>query len=112
VPDYSKVEREIVHLINVERIRNRLDSLVWNPQLDKAAKIQAVEMASERKMAHDLPGTTYPTLKDRIRYVGYGYRHIAENIAYGYPTATYAVGAWMNAPGHRANHLDRAVLAT
>src|SRR2546423_8126103 len=66
VPDYSKVEREIIHLVNVERIRNRLDTLVWNPQLDKAAKIQAVEMASERKMAHDLPGAPHPTLKDRV----------------------------------------------
>jgi uncharacterized protein YkwD len=112
VPDYSRVENDIIHLINVERIRNRLDTLVWNPQLDKAAKIQAVEMASERKMAHDLPGAPHPTLKDRAQFSGYLYRHLAENIAYGYPTATYAVGAWMNSPGHRANILDRAVIET
>lgn len=112
VPDYSKVEREILHLINVERLRNRLDTLVWNPRLDKAAKIQAVEMASERKMAHDLPGAPHPTLKDRVQFSGYRYSHIAENIAYGYPTATYAVGAWMNSPGHRANILDHELVET
>lgn len=111
-PSYAAVERELVHLVNVERMKNHLDTLKWNPALDKAAKIQAVEMAAERRMAHDLPGAEYPTLKDRIQHVGYGYRHLAENIAYGYPNAGIAVSAWMNSPGHRANILDRAVVET
>jgi uncharacterized protein YkwD len=98
--------------VNVERLKNRLDTLVWNPALDKAATIQAVEMAAERKMAHDLPGAAHPTLNDRIQFVGYRYRRIAENIAYGYPNAAYTVAAWMTSPGHRANILDRAVVET
>jgi uncharacterized protein YkwD len=110
--NYTQIERDVMHLVNLERMRRRLDTLRWNPQLDKAAKVQAVEMAAEHKMAHDLPGAAYPTLKDRIRYVGYGYRHIAENIAYGYPSADYTVAAWMKSSGHRMNILDRSSVET
>lgn len=110
--NYTQMERDIMHLVNVERTKSRLDTLRWNPQLDKAAKIQAVEMAAEHRMAHDLPGAKYPTLKDRIRFTGYGYRHLAENIAYGYPNAQYTVAAWMKSSGHRTNILDRASVET
>lgn len=110
--NYTQMERDIMHLVNVERMKSGLDTLRWNPQLDKAAKIQAVEMASEHRMAHDLPGAQYPTLKDRIRYAGYGYRHMAENIAYGFPNAQYTVAAWMKSSGHRTNILDRVSAET
>ncbi len=110
--DYSAIEREIMHRVNVERMRNHLDTLRWNPQLDQTAKIQAVEMAAERKMAHELPGARFPTLKDRIRHAGYSYRNLAENIAYGYPNAEYTVAAWMASPGHRTNILDRVSVET
>ena len=45
--NYSGVESEIMHRVNLERLKNHLDTLRWNPQLDKAAKVQAVEMAAE-----------------------------------------------------------------
>jgi len=112
VPEYDRIEREVIHFVNVERMRNHVDTLIFNPSLETAARVQAVQMASERKMAHDLPGAPHPTLRDRAQFSGYRYRHLAENIAYGYPTATYAVGAWMNSPGHRANILDRAAVET
>ncbi|MDQ6717846.1 MAG: CAP domain-containing protein [Gemmatimonadota bacterium] len=110
--NYTGVEREIIHLVNIERIKIRLDTLIWNPALDKAAKIQAVEMAAQRKMAHELPGARYPTLRDRISSTGYGYRHLTENIAYGFPGASGAVSGWMASPGHRANILDRVSVET
>lgn len=106
--NFTEIERDIMHLVNVERMKNKLDTLRWNPQLDKAAKIQAAEMAAEHRMAHDLPGAQYPTLKDRIRYTGYVYRHMAENIAYGYPDPQYTVAAWMKSSAHRINILDRS----
>ena len=109
---YSGIEREILQRVNVERRKQRLDTLVWNPALEQAARLQALEMAAEHTMAHDLPGAPYPTLKDRVRHVGYSYRHVTENIAYGYPTAAYAVGAWMSSAGHRANILDRVSVET
>jgi uncharacterized protein YkwD len=110
--NFSSVEREIFHYVNVERARNRLDTLVFNAALDKAAKIQATEMAAERKMAHELPGAAYPTLKDRAAHVGYGYRRIAENIAYGYPNARAVVDGWIKSPAHRANILYKGVVET
>lgn len=110
--NYTQIERDIMRLVNVERMRKRVDTLRWNPQLDKAAKVQAIEMAAEHRMAHDLPGAQYPTLKDRIRYAGYGYRHLAENIAYGFPSADYTVAAWMKSSGHRMNILDRSSAET
>lgn len=112
IPEFPTVEREIIRLVNVERRRNRLDTLVFNAALDKAARIQAVEMAAERKMAHELPGAPLPTLKDRARSAGYEYRQLAENIAYGYPSARGVVDGWMKSPPHRANILDRGVVET
>jgi uncharacterized protein YkwD len=112
VPEYDRIEREVIHLVNVERMRNGRDTLVLNQSLQKAATVQAVQMAARRKMAHELPGADYPTLGDRIRYAGYVYRRLTENIAYGYPTAANAVAAWMTSPGHRQNILDRGVRET
>ena len=112
VPDYTRIEGEIMHLVNLQRAGHGLDTLIWNAALDKAAKIQAVNMAGEGKMAHDLPNADHPTLKDRVTFVGYAYRRLAENIAYGYPDAHYAVDGWMASSGHRANILDRAVTET
>src|SRR5262249_52419968 len=38
--------------------------------------------------------------------VGYNFRYLGENIAYGFGTAQGVMTAWMNSPGHRANILD------
>jgi uncharacterized protein YkwD len=112
VVNFSTVESQILHFVNVERSRNGLDTLRWNAALDKMAKVQAVEMAAERKMAHELPDAAYPTLKDRAKYAGYGYRRLAENIAYGYPSARAVVDGWMRSPAHRANILNTGVVET
>ena len=110
--NYTAIERELMHRVNLERAKIRLDTLRWNAQLDKAAHVQAVQMAAEGKMAHDLAGAQYPTLRDRVRYSGYSYRHLAENIAYRYPGAAATVAAWMASPVHRANILDRVSYET
>lgn len=112
IQNYPTIEKEIIRLVNVERRRNRRDTLAYNAALNKAAKIQAVEMAGDRKMAHELPGTAFPTLKDRARGVGYPYRSLAENIAYGYPTARGVVDGWMKSRAHRTNILDRGAVET
>jgi len=106
VPTFSSVYSQILHYVNVQRARAGLDTLKWNSALDKMAKVQSVEMAAERKMAHELPGAPYPTLKDRARYAHYDYRRLAENIAYGYPNARIVVDGWMQSPVHRANILN------
>jgi uncharacterized protein YkwD len=71
-----------------------------------------MNMAALRTMAHELPTTEQPTLKDRITFVRYQYQHLTENIAFGFPDARNAVAGWMASPGHRTNILDRGVSET
>src|SRR6185437_12693088 len=82
---YSAAESRIFDLINSQRRRQGLRPLVYNPQLDRMAKIQAENMARYQKMAHVIPGASLPTLGDRANYVGYVYDRLAENVALGYP---------------------------
>jgi uncharacterized protein YkwD len=109
---FSATESRIFDLINAERRHQGLPALVYNPQLDRMAKIQARNMARFQKMAHVLPDADLPTLVDRSHYVGYQYGRIAENVALGYPNAETVVEGWMNSKGHRANILNREVIET
>src|SRR3979409_2613642 len=61
---YSATESRIFDLINAERRRQGLKPLVYNPQLDRMAKIQAENMARFQKMAHNIPESSLPTLGD------------------------------------------------
>jgi uncharacterized protein YkwD len=109
---YNATESRIFDLINAQRQHQGLRPLVYNPQLDRMAKIQAENMARYQKMAHVLPGANLPTLSDRAKYVGYVYGHIAENVALGFPNAETVVEGWMNSSGHRRNILDSDVVET
>jgi uncharacterized protein YkwD len=109
---YGKTESRIFDLINAERRHQGLAPLVYNPQLDRMAKIQAENMARFQKMAHTLPDAQLPTLVDRARYVGYSYGRLAENVALGYPNAETVVEGWMRSSGHRRNILDGGVVET
>jgi uncharacterized protein YkwD len=102
-------ESRIFRLVNGERRRQGLPDLVYNPQLDRMARIQAGNMARFQKMAHVIPESTLPTLTDRARETGYPYARLAENVALGYPNAETVVQGWMASKGHRANILQRDV---
>ena len=109
---YGATETRIFNLINQQRRARGLAALVFDAQLNRAAEIQAQNMASFEKMAHVLPGAKLPTLADRARYVGYPSGRIAENVALGYPNAETVVEGWMNSRGHRENILNREVMET
>jgi uncharacterized protein YkwD len=109
---YSATEGRIFDLINAQRRHQGLPALVYNPQLDRMAKIQAENMAHFQKMAHTLPDAQLPTLGDRAHYVGYPFGRLAENVALGYPSAESVVEGWMNSTGHRRNILSRDVSET
>jgi uncharacterized protein YkwD len=109
---YSATEGRIFDLINAQRRHQGLPALVYNPQLDRMAKIQAENMAHFQKMAHTLPDAQLPTLGDRAHYVGYPFGRLAENVALGYPSAESVVEGWMNSSGHRRNILSRDVSET
>src|SRR3954466_14337334 len=61
---FGPTESRIFDLINAERRHQGLPALVYNPQLDRMAKIQARNMARFQKMAHELPNADLPTLVD------------------------------------------------
>jgi uncharacterized protein YkwD len=105
-------EARIFWLVNAERRRQGLPDLVYNPQLDRMATIQAKNMARFQKMAHVIPESSLPTLTDRAHESGYPYARLAENVALGYPNAETVVQGWMASKGHRANILERDVAET
>jgi len=109
---YGATESRIFDLINAQRKHQGLQPLVYNPQLDQMAKIQAENMARFQKMAHTIPDANLPTLGARAKYVGYVYGRLSENVALGYPNAETVVEGWMNSSGHRRNILDRDVVET
>ena len=105
-------ESRVFDLINSERRRQGLPALVYNPRLDRMAKIQAQNMAHFQKMAHVLPESSLPTLTDRAHYVGYPFGRLAENVAFGFPNPETAVDGWMGSRGHRNNILNGEVVET
>jgi uncharacterized protein YkwD len=103
----ASVGEEIVARTNDERRRLGLSTLRRSAALMQAAQIQADQMAATGTMAHEIPGTRYPTLGARLAAVSYSARAAGENIAEGYADAATAVAGWMTSPGHRANITSR-----
>jgi uncharacterized protein YkwD len=90
--------RKQVRRINRARERNGLDPVRLHRCLtDKAAQPWARRMARTGDFRHQ---ELSDVQKDCSRFGWMG-----ENIAYGYPTASAVMEAWMNSSGHRANIL-------
>ena len=94
---------EIVVRTNTERQKLSLPVLSRNAALMNAAQLQANQMAGLNKMAHDLPGASFPSLSSRLDFVGYRMSASGENVAEGYPSPAAVVAGWMTSPGHREN---------
>jgi uncharacterized protein YkwD len=94
---------EIVVRTNAERIKLGLPALARNTALMQAAQLQADQMAALNKMAHTLPGASYPSPESRLDAAGYRMSASGENVAEGYPSAAAVVAGWMTSPGHREN---------
>jgi len=93
-------------LTNRERARASLTPLRRNADLTRAAQLQAEQMAAAGKLAHEVPGSRYPTLASRLRLVGYSYRAVGENVAEGYTSGAALMAGWMTSAPHRANVLS------
>ena len=72
-----------------------------NPQLRRAARTHAKDMAERDYFAHDDPDGLSPF--DRMRESGFQGCAMGENIAAGQPSAEAVVDDWLNSPGHCAN---------
>ena len=93
-------------LTNRERTRANLTPLRRSAELSRAAELQAEQMAAAEKLAHEVPGSRYPTLASRLKLVGYAYRSSGENVAEGYTSGAALMASWMTSPPHRANILS------
>jgi uncharacterized protein YkwD len=93
-------------LTNRERARASLTPLRRNPELARAAQLQAEQMAAAGKLGHEVAGSRYPTLSSRLRLVGYQYRAVGENVAEGYTSGAALMAGWMTSAPHRANILS------
>ncbi len=97
-------EKEVVRLVNEQRLQHGLQPLRENWELSRVARFKSQDMVDHRYFSHTSP--TYGTPFQMIRAFGLSFRTAGENIAYGQRTPQTVVNAWMNSSGHRANILN------
>lgn len=104
-------EKEILNLVNEIRIKHKLEPVVWQEDLARAARYHAQDMAFDDYMQH----ATYDLKNKRLvkvcgtfdrieKFIEMSY--LAENISAGRTTAKATVGSWMKSTGHRENILN------
>jgi uncharacterized protein YkwD len=103
----NSIERRAFDQTNLERVKNGLPALMWDPDLCRMARSQSERMAKQGYLSHSLDGLR---LRERARAVGIAhYTVLGENIAYNFgyeDPGGFAVERWMLSPGHRANILE------
>ena len=110
----SKLEREMVGLVNAQRAKNGLRALVWDDDLAAVSRAHSAEMRDKKYFSHDSPTPELKEPLDRYR-LGYGEtpQLVAENIYRIWGSRSFltandvadAHAALMKSPGHRANIL-------
>ena len=103
--EVKSIEAQVLSLTNAERAKNGLSALTMNWELARVARYKSQDMINKKYFSHDSP--TYGSPFDMIKSFSIKYSAAGENIAYGQPTASAVVTAWMNSPGHRANILSK-----
>jgi uncharacterized protein YkwD len=98
--------RGVVDAMNAERRQVGLAPLRLDSRLNAAAADRARDMFEKGYFDHVAPDGTQPFVW--VRYRGYRYATVGENLAEGYRSGRGVVNGWMNSPGHRANLLGRS----
>ncbi|MEK7497265.1 conserved membrane hypothetical protein [Candidatus Roizmanbacteria bacterium] len=96
---------KIYQLINEQRQKNNLPTLVLNSNLSLAAQRKAENMFTENYWSHYSPSGKTPW--DFILGAGYKYEYAGENLAKNFLFSNGVVDAWMNSATHRDNLLKR-----
>ncbi|MDI6100287.1 CAP domain-containing protein [Actinoplanes sp. NEAU-A12] len=97
------LQTEVNRLTNIERTSHGCPALAVNAQLTEAARGHSGWMAQSGKFSHT--GRSGSSFVTRVKAAGYT-KPSAENIAWGYRSASAVVDGWMKSPGHRANILN------
>lgn len=98
----SSFAKQVVKLVNEERVKAGLHELTIDTQIEAAALIRAKEM--KQSFSHTRPdGSSFSTA---LKEQGVSYKGAGENIAWGQKTPEEVMKGWMNSEGHRANILN------
>jgi uncharacterized protein YkwD/NADH:ubiquinone oxidoreductase subunit 6 (subunit J) len=99
------LEAKMLELVNEERIKSGLHTLVADTALTSVARAHSHDMFVRGYFAHVSPEGKTPA--DRVRAAGIRYLITGENLALG-PTLSICHKGLMNSPGHRANILHKS----
>lgn len=106
--DLRRLELQVHHAVNQERIRRKLPRLEWSESMAVEARRHAGNMARYRFFAHADPKRG--DIDERLDRSGIQWRRCAENLYEQKGDrdnlVPFAVKAWLNSPGHRRNMLD------
>ena len=96
-------EEEMLRLVNEERTRAGVPTLVMDERLRELARAHSRDMFQRGYFSHYTPDRLSPF--DRMDQFGIRYLTAGENLALA-PTTQAAMRGLMNSPGHRANILS------
>ncbi len=80
------------------------DALQWNEALERAAAVQARDMARAGDISHT--GADGSSVAQRVTTQGFVWSNLGENVAAGSATASATLVQWMNSPGHCRNIMN------
>lgn len=98
----EELERQMLSLVNAERIKEGLNTLKPDPELTAVARQHSRDMFKRGYFSHVAPEGKGPF--DRMREAGVKFSHAGENLALA-QTLDLAHSGLMHSPGHRANIL-------
>lgn len=98
----AELEKQMLSMVNAERIKAGLNPLKADPQLTEVARQHSRDMFARGYFSHVEPDGKGPF--DRMREAGIRFTHAGENLALA-QTLELAHGGLMRSPGHRANIL-------
>lgn len=104
----SSIEKQVFQLINYERAKRGLGSLIWNDRAAKAARLHSKNMAEQNFFSHR--GRDGSMVSDRANRFGVRWESIGENIVYfrGFSEpARFAAHTWMDSSEHKKNILNK-----
>src|SRR3990167_10202351 len=98
-------EKQMLDLVNKERISRGFKTLIWNETLGKVGRNHSKDMFERGYFSHYSPEGK--DVGDRLNYVGIEYLIVGENLALA-PNVQRAHTGLMNSQGHRRNIIDPA----
>jgi len=105
ITDWTKMEKELIDLVNSERRIRNLAELQYSEKLTEVARAHSRRMKREQKMSHHFPG--YPDMETRLIQKNLYFSTAGENVALtDLPDMQFVHHALMDSPKHRDNILS------